>query len=220
MGMARRTIPFPFVLVSCQHRTGLLWNPLWACEHTDVWDMCLELCHPGQHHMGWDKIGRFGVWQYLDKEPTRFLHVFVLSVLPDRNSGPARAVCCSPKNPGHLTEPAWRMAGSSCPCAWIKSFSQAEQPALELGVLGLPSNGYVGERLKWELGKVGTCGWKRSCAGHWASFGREDKPSRISQQQVEKEKNRTKWNLYPWNFGKVALGEKSEMNHEPNIQKL
>lgn len=39
--------------------------------------------------MGLDKIGGFGVWQYLDKEPTWFLHVSVFSVLLHRNSVPA-----------------------------------------------------------------------------------------------------------------------------------
>lgn len=37
--------------------------------------------------------------------------------------------------------------------------------------------------------------------------GRTSQAEPASQQQVEKEESRTKWNLYPWGFGKVACGQ-------------
>lgn len=56
--------------------------------------------------------------------------------------------------------------------------------------------------------------------------GWEDKPSSVRQQQLEKKGNRTKWNLYPRVFERVACGQTGEgeekggkMNREPNIQK-
>lgn len=76
--------------------------------------------------------------------------------------------------------------------------------------MGLLSNGYMGERLKWQMGKVGSCGWKlwiEAVLVAEQALGWEDKPSRVSQQQVEKEERRTKWNLYPWGFRKVACGQ-------------
>lgn len=59
------------------------------------------------------------------------------------------------------------------------------------------------------------------------ALGWEDKPSRVSQQQVEKEKKQNKMESVPLEFWKSGLwpdmrglGEKSEMNHKPNIKKL
>lgn len=56
------------------------------------------------------------------------------------------------------------------------------------------------------MGKVGSCGWKLWTEAE-QTLGWEDKPSRVSQQQVEEEENKTKQNLYLWGFGKVACGQ-------------
>lgn len=63
-------------------------------------------------------------------------------------------------------------------------------------MVGLPSNGYVEERLKWLMSKVGSCGWKLWTEAEQV-LGWKDKRSRVSQQQAEKEENRTKQNLCP-----------------------
>lgn len=113
--MIQRPISLSFVM--CHVSTGLVWSKILSepCQHTDVWDICVCSCVT-QGNITWDWQDRW-VWQYLDKEPTWLLHVFVFST---ETLALSWAVCFSPKNPGQLTEPAWRRAGSSCPCAWIK----------------------------------------------------------------------------------------------------
>lgn len=113
------------------------------------------------------------------------------------------------------------MAGWSRPCVWRKSLSQEEQhKILKLGAWGLVSNGYVGKRLKWQMRKVGIWAQKLWMIAEQAPNALqpewEDKPSSVSQQQLEKKEYR--WNkmesvsLHFWKSGlwqdMRGLGEK------------